>query len=138
MKHNSRMYGFTLMEVLLTMTMLAFIITPIMIQQGALLRNVPRFARYMQMLRAAQAFLYETQAQLQPGTATHEAERKLDDIYNTTVRFRRTAIGAKSAVGSFTNLYQDQVLCSWKEDGQNKQDALVTYLYQTPLPEKKS
>lgn len=126
------------MEVLLTMTLVALVATPIIIQQSALVRNADRASRKAAALQAAQLFLYETEASLQPGTTTHEAQKKLDDAYETSLQFRRIAISAQSTFGNFSNLVQDQVICSWMESGQKRQETVLFFLYQLPLPEKKA
>src|ERR1700722_1010384 len=97
--HLSNKSGFSLIEVILTLAMVALIVTPIMIQQGALVRNADRVSRRAIALEQAQLFLYETEASLQLGVTTHEAHKKLDDLYETTLQFRRTPIAAQSAFG---------------------------------------
>lgn len=125
------------MEVLLTLTMVALIVTPIMIQQGALIKNADRASRRAIVLEQAQLFLYETEASLQPGDTTHEAHKKLDDAYETTLQFKRTPIAAQSAFGKFTNLVQDQVTVSWQESGQKMQATVLMFRYQLPVPQEK-
>ena len=130
--------GFSLMEVLLTMALVAVVGTPIMIQQSALMRGVDRASRLAMMIQVAQLFLYETEVSLQPGTVAHEVRKKLDDAYETELHFKRTAVAAQSAYGNFSNIVQDQVVCSWMESGQKRQETLIFFLYQLPLPEKKT
>jgi len=129
--------GFSLIEVLLTLAMVALIVTPIMIQQGALVRNADRISRRATAVEQAQLFLYETQAQIQPGVMEDHKEKKVEGIYPMTLQFKRTQVSAKSDFGSFTNLVQDTVTVSWDEDGSPLQEKIVTFRYQYPLQEKK-
>jgi prepilin-type N-terminal cleavage/methylation domain-containing protein len=129
--------GFSLIEVLLTLAMVALIVTPIMIQQGNLVRNADRISRRATAVEQAQLFLYETQAQIQPGVMEHNAEKKIEGIYPMTLQFKRTQVSAKSDFGSFTNLVQDTVNVSWDENGSPLHEKIVTFRYQYPIQEKK-
>jgi Tfp pilus assembly protein PilV len=129
--------GFSLVEVLLTLAMVALIVTPIMIQQGTLVRNADRISRRAMAVEQAQLFLYETQAQIQPGIMEHHAEKKVEGIYPMTLQFKRTQVSAKSDFGSFTNLVQDTVNVSWDENGSPLHEKIVTFRYQYPLQQEK-
>src|ERR1700738_4140161 len=95
--------GFSLMEVLLTLAMVALVVTPIMIQQSALVRNADRVSRRTMALEQAQLFLYETEATIQPGIMEYSAEKKIEGPYTITLQFKRMPVGAKSDFGNFSN-----------------------------------
>jgi len=119
------------------MALFALVVGPIMVQQGALVRNADRVSRRALAVDAAQLFLYQSEIEIQPGVTTHEAQKKLDDIYETQLHFKRIPITAQSAFNKFTNLVQDQVVCTWKELGSTFQEVVVTYRYVVPAPQEK-
>lgn len=134
---DERRRGFSLVEVLLTLAMVALVVTPIMIQQSALVRNADRISRKTKAIEQAQLFLYETQAQIQPGVMEHSAEKTVEGIYPITLQFKRMPVGAKSDFGNFSNLVQDTVIASWDESGTPMREPLVTFRYQYPLQQEK-
>ncbi len=129
--------GFSLIEVLVTLAMVAVVVTPIMIQQGALVRNADRISRRTHALQQAQLFLYETVVELQPGVMEHVAEKKVEGAYPLTMHFKRMPVGAQSDFGNFSNLVQETVTCVWDESGTQARESLVTFRYQYPLAQEK-
>lgn len=121
----------------MTVALVALVVGPIMVQQGALVRSADRISRRARAVEAAQLFLYETELNIQPGVITHEAQKKIEGTYDMQLTFRRIPVTAQSVFSKFTNLVQDQVVCSWQEFGSPLQEAVVTLRYVVPVPQEK-
>ena len=122
------------MEVLFTLTLIALVVTPLMFQQGTILRNVHRLSQRVHRTFAAQQFLYEVRKDIPEYATTFTREKKLIDI-DTVLTFSREPIAKKSALAKQQHLFLDRVTIAWREDGQAQRDMLVTFVHVRPQQE---
>jgi prepilin-type N-terminal cleavage/methylation domain-containing protein len=128
--HNA---GFSLIEVLLALALIAFVITPMMFQQSTVLDSVYRMSRRLEYVYAAEQFWYEAHAIMPPNAPTFSQEKKLND--GTTLTFTRGPLDAKSSLAKQQHLVQERLIIAWQEFDQPKRDQMVTYVH--IIPEEK-
>lgn len=129
--HFKSKHGFTLIEVLFTLMLIALVVTPLMFQQSMLVRNVDTFSRRAERMFAAQTFLYEARKAMQDYTTSFTLEKKIDDG-DATLSFSRGPVGKKSAFARARAIYQDRVVIVWQENGSQRRDQLITLVYVQP------
>lgn len=131
-KNNSNKSGFTLPEVLLSLAIIALILTPIFINQAVISRNVGRASRMLARIFVAKKILLESELALAPETQELKSEKKVD-IPRTTFLYELKKISDTSALKNFKNVLIESI--SWSDTPvKGKQDRLVTLLYK---PEQK-
>lgn len=131
-KNNPNKNGFTLPEVLLSLAIIALILTPIFINQAVISRNVGRASRMLARIFVAKKILLESELALAPEIQELKSEKKVD-IPRTTFLYELKKISDTSALKNFKNVLIESI--SWSDTPvKGKQDRLVTLLYK---PEQK-
>ena len=130
MKHSKNKTGFTLIEVLFALGIVGIVLTPLIVNQGNLLRWVARQSRALERIYAAQQFMVSSVIEFEQNntllTATHELKEP-----KTTLNFA-LAHPNKALKKQFRSLYKQQVTTSWNEQTFPYSDKLVTFVF---LPE---
>lgn len=132
-------HGFTLMEVLLAMAIMACVLSPIFITQGTLLQSVGKISRKMARIFSAKQYLYETrfthQLQEQKDTPVITIEKKFDHP-ETLLTYEIVDVPKNSLFAEFSDIYIERVKARWKEDNKSGQVTLVGFIFK-PKPSKK-
>ncbi|MDR3550557.1 MAG: prepilin-type N-terminal cleavage/methylation domain-containing protein [Candidatus Babeliales bacterium] len=127
--------GFTLIEAMLSVTVLAILATPLFITQGSVLQAVASYSLHLQRIFYAQNFLYE--ARNKAADAQKFTLAKKFDNPAMNVKYEVAAIGKKSYLKKIENLVAERLTIEWDQMGQKKKDVMISYLYK-PVSAKKT
>ena len=128
--------GFTIIETVLALVITGLILTPVFILHGALLQRVNRSSRSFNALLAGKHFLYEARQKQEPEAQTFLLE-KIDDESGAKLHYELQAgLDKKSPLHSCVGLHKETVTIKWTEQGQSRQEKLVTFVYKQPEQKK--
>lgn len=130
MHFKNNHYGFTFIEVMAALMLIALVITPIMFQQSTIVRSVRSASNAIDAMFSMYSFLYEARSQMQEYTTSFTMHKKIEEK-NRELTFTRGPVPKKS-VFAREHIYQDQVLMVWKEEGATHQETIVAYVYVRP------
>lgn len=117
--------GFTLVEVLVTLTIVALLVTPLMIWLSTLMNQVTTQAHAYARIVAAHEFLFAHQAGADEDLPK---EKKIPRLRSTLTYTSKTPSNS-SAVQSYKGVTQEQVAISWKRGNKTYTDNLITFAY---------
>ena len=130
-KNKNISVGFTFIEVMASLMLIALIITPLMFQQSSIVNSVSKTSRSLDRMFMMQSYLYEVRKTLQEYTTSFHTQKKIEEK-DISLTFSRGPVPKKSAFAR-DNIYQDQVTLSWKDDrNQTEQETLVAFVYVRP------
>lgn len=135
MIHFKNKNGFTLIETLLALAIMAMMLLPIYLLQGSAVRNTYRYARQVERIMQAKLFLIDTAITNIKESKNLSFDKKIKDPA-TDLKFEQKKIGENSVLKKFNNLMMQQVNISWTENRVRKSDALVTFVFR-PETQKK-
>jgi prepilin-type N-terminal cleavage/methylation domain-containing protein len=122
--------GFTLIEVLLAMAIIALVLTPIFSIQLAVMRGNSRASQALSRIFLAKQFLVENEFQLKPAEQEKKIEKKIEKPA-TTLIYALKRIPENSALKKFKDVLIESVLMQWVDrQGKKRQERLVTFVYQ--------
>jgi prepilin-type N-terminal cleavage/methylation domain-containing protein len=138
--HSSNRQGFTLIEVLLAMAIMALVLTPIFVTQGTLLQSVSKVSRKMARIFFEKQFLFDTafktQLQEQKDTPLITIEKNFNDP-EVFLTYEVLPIPKNSKLVNFADVYIERVKSRLQQDNKNQQIDLVTFAFKPPLPKKR-
>ncbi len=136
-KNSHGVGGFTLIEALMAITILALIITPLFILQGSILRNVTYFSQRLRRVFLAKNFLFEMriEAEKQQAEQAFALEKKIDEPL-TQLAYKREKLSKKSALSSLEDLYVERVTATWEQQGQQLTQEIVSIVHKKPKPKE--
>jgi prepilin-type N-terminal cleavage/methylation domain-containing protein len=117
--------GFTLIEAMLAIAIIAIVMTPLMITQGTVVQAVANISLRLQRIFFAQNFYTESQAQ-----ADDQKKFALDkkvESPSTQLAFERKPVDSKSALAKINNLVVDRMQASWSEHNKKQKEVLVLF-----------
>jgi prepilin-type N-terminal cleavage/methylation domain-containing protein len=130
MNFKNHSAGFSIMEVLCALVLIALVVTPLFLQQSIVLSGVYHVSRSLEYMYAAQHFWYEAHAAMPLNAPTFSLEKTLGD--GTTLSFSRGPLNAKSPLEKQENMLQESVTIAWQEEGQQKREKIISYVYVIP------
>lgn len=126
--------GFTLIEVLMAMTITALVLTPIFLIYETVMQRVGVSSKAYDMIVLAKKLLYEAHQKQEQHAQTFSLEKTENDI--TLVYSLAQGVEQKSSLASLIGLHKEMVTLSWNERGQKKREQLVTFVYKQPEQKK--
>lgn len=128
--------GFTLIETVIAMVIAALVLTPIFIMHSGILQRVNRGSIAFDMILHSKVLLSEARQKQDPDAQEFTLDKKIDE-YDATSKYNLDkAVDPKSSIGSLPGLHRESVTVNWIEQGQKKQERLVTFVYKKPEQKK--
>jgi prepilin-type N-terminal cleavage/methylation domain-containing protein len=131
MVHSKNTNGFTMMESIFAVAIIAVVLTPIFILQGNTLRNVATIANYMQRLFFAADFLQQARQTQAPIVRQFMLEKK-ENNPQTILKYELSST-QNPALKDIPGILQEKVTITWQEDRHRRSDALVSYVYKPKI-----
>lgn len=126
---NNSKSGFTLIEVLLAMAIIALVLTPIFAIQLAVMRGNAKASQALSRIFLAKQFLVENEFQLKPDEQEKRIEKKIERPA-TTLIYELKRVPENSALKKFKNILIESVLMQWVDrQGKKHQERLVTLVH---------
>lgn len=129
--------GFSFVEVLAALVIAALVLIPIFVTQGTMLSSVARRSRNLVRIFAAEQFMTNSAFIQTPEKTTITLEKKVDDP-ETFLVYEVKEVSKESVLGKLPDLYAHKVQARWKQEGQEKKESLVTFMFKPKPPEKKA
>jgi len=120
--------GFTLIEVLLALSIVGLVLTPILMLQSMLIKNTNKRAQLIDRIYAAKKFLIDSEVALAPDANESSADKKISNP-PTIMRFELKNVSSNSSLKKFKSIKQASVISSWVEPGAKRQERIVTFLF---------
>jgi len=127
MIHSPNKSGFSLLETIVAMTIIAFMVSPLVIMQGTILRRIVRDSRHEERIFLMRNFLCEVHRDLPPSTTT--SEKQLGD---TQLRYELIPPQANSSLYPMKGIQIERITATWYEAGKQTQDVLISTKYREP------
>jgi prepilin-type N-terminal cleavage/methylation domain-containing protein len=132
MIHSKNHNGFTLIEVLLAMSLMAMILTPILISQNIIIFSVSSFKNNLQRMILAKNYLIQAHKNASEGKKI--GPRSIDEP-RTTLTYKQERVTG-SMTKQFKDICKETVVIEWTEENNVKrQDKLVSFIFK---PENKT
>jgi prepilin-type N-terminal cleavage/methylation domain-containing protein len=131
MIHSKNHNGFTLIEVLLALSLMAMILTPILISQNTIMSSVSYFANSLQRIMLAKNYLVSAHKNALQDKTT--GPRTIENPATTLTYAKERTTG--SMAKQYKDVYRETILIEWTEDTNKRQDTLVSFIFK---PEKKT
>jgi type II secretory pathway pseudopilin PulG len=133
---KSHKYAFTLIEALFAMTIAGIVLSPIFIMFGTISNRVNRAAREFDILLLGKNMFFEGR-QKQDAHAQEFSLESKDKDFDVDLRYSlEKSEGQQSIFAQLPGLHKEMVTISWQEQGQKRQEKLITYVYKKPEQKK--
>ena len=120
--------GFTLIEALISLTVMGVVLTPIFMAQSSIFQMVIRRTQAIDRIIYAQSFIIEVRRAIPKDAQQFVQEKKINKPA-TQLKYEIKQVSTESAFKDVPNLYKEQVTIDWQQ-GRNKQsDMLVQYIF---------
>ncbi|HSW74031.1 MAG TPA: type II secretion system protein [Candidatus Limnocylindria bacterium] len=119
--------GFTLIEALMAMAIIAIIVTPLFVLYSTLFQTVSKAELRMDRVQQAQNFLIESERSLVAKTPL-PPEKKVS-YPPMSMTFAHGAVPADSPLSSYKTLSLAKVTTTWQEGKAKRSDVFVYYVY---------
>ena len=123
--------GFTLIEVLLALSLMAMVLTPILISESTTMLSVGIFSRHFQRITVAKNYLVRAHKDALEDKKTPPAT--IEDP-QTTLSYKQNKASGPIAK-QFKDIYRETVTIEWTEGNNKRQETLVSFVFK---PEKKT
>jgi prepilin-type N-terminal cleavage/methylation domain-containing protein len=123
-------FGFTLIETMLAIALIAMVMTPLMVTQGTIVQAIARISLRLQRIFFAENFFIEARADADD-QSKFSMDKKID-LPNTKLVFERKPIDAKSSLAKIDNLVIDRIQASWQDENKQEKEVLVSLQYIQP------
>jgi len=134
---NKNQSGFTLIETLVAIAVIAFVLSPLFVMQGNVLERVVRESRKLQRVFFMKFFAYKAQEQIKPDVTQFTLEKK-EEFPPTVLQYQLMPVDQRSSLKNIPGLHMQRVIATWDEAGRKYQDMLVTFAFIEPVEKKKS
>jgi prepilin-type N-terminal cleavage/methylation domain-containing protein len=128
MKNLHKTSGFTLIEVLLAITILGLVLAPIYMLQGNVLQTASQRAQSLLRLLFAKNLLITGGPQMTADPKKDRIEKKLEDP-KTEFLFERKAASKGSSLKQFEHLMLDTVTYSWGDRKSKQKEKIITFVF---------
>lgn len=135
MIHSKNLKGFTLIEVLLALSLMAMILTPILISQNTIMFSVGYLKGQLERIILAKNYLITAHKNILENKQT--GPRSIEDPQTTLTYKQEKSSGVIAK--NFKDTYREKVIIEWTENNIKHQETIVSFLFK-PLknPEQKS
>jgi prepilin-type N-terminal cleavage/methylation domain-containing protein len=129
--------GFTLIEVMLSMMIVAIVLTPLFILHGVIMQRVNKSSRQLYAILWAKQLLYEARQKQEPEAQVFTLEKKIEASSAKLKYSLDDGIDAKSSLAAQVGLHRERVSVKWTDHQAVEQhEELVTYVYKQPEQKK--
>ncbi len=133
MIHSKNRPGFSLIEVLITIAMIAIILTPLFILQGSVLQSVAYVSKRIQRIFFAKQFLYEARKQMPEDAHQYNLEKKIEDP-ETQLKYELGPVDKKSSLHELKGMHIEKVMMKWQEERRQSSEIIVNLVYKPEKP----
>lgn len=128
--------GFTLIEVVLAMSIAALVLTPILTILSTIIQRVDRSSKAFDYILLCKNLLYEARQKQEPDAQNFSLDKTdVDSGAVLTYSFEKS-VDPKSSLASLQGLHKELVTVAWKERDKKRQEQLVTFVYKKPEQKK--
>ena len=131
MIHSKSNNGFTLIEVLLALSLMAMILTPILISENSIMLSVGNFRGRLDRITMAKNYLVHAHKNALEDKKT--GPMTVEDPQTTLTYKQSKASGPTAKV--FKDIYRETVTIEWTEGNDKRRDVLVSFVFK---PAKKT
>ena len=128
--------GFTLVEVMLAMMIMALVLPPIFSIFGTVLQRVNKSSRRYDLTLLCKNFLYEARQKQEPDAQEFSLEKKETAFDGALTYSLEKGVSQASSLKSLQGLHREVVTISWQENDQKKEDQLIAFVYKKPEQKK--
>ena len=128
--------GFTLIEVILSLAITGVVLTPIFMMHEMILNRVWRSSKAFDSIVLCKNLLYEARQKQDPDAQTFSLKKTEIDFDASLYYSLEKSVNQKSSLASLQGLHTELVTVSWTEQGDRKQERLVTFMYKKPEQKK--
>lgn len=128
--------GFTLIEVIISMTIAALVLSPILIIYGTVLQFVSRSAKEFDCMVLCKNFMWHARQKQEAGAQEFSLDTTDVEFDAKLVYSLAQGVDQKSSLAGLKGLHKEVVTISWTEQGVKKQDRVVTFIYKKPEQKK--
>jgi prepilin-type N-terminal cleavage/methylation domain-containing protein len=128
--------GFTLVEVMLAMTIAGLTFAPIFLMYTMIIKRVSKSSRTYDYIILCKNFLNEARQKQELDAQTFSLEKKEIEFDASLTYSLEKGVGQQSTLKSLQGLHPEMVTISWQENGQKKQEQLVAFVYKKPEQKK--
>lgn len=121
--------GFSLLETIIAMTIIATMAVPLITMQGTVLRRMIRDARHEDRIFLMRNFLYEARQEAPPGATSFE---KKIEKQNTELHYQLMPPKESSSLHDMKGIHIERITATWREMGKKVQEVMVTTQYIEP------
>lgn len=132
MIHSKNINGFSMMESIFAVAIMAIVLTPIFILQGNTLRNVANMAKQMQRLFFAADFVQQARQSQTPVVRQFTLEKK-ENNPPTVLKYELGSAEKNPAIKDIPGILQEKVVITWQENRRRRSDTLVGYVYKPKI-----
>ena len=129
-------HGFTLIEVIMALAITALVLTPIFILHGTIMQRVNRGSIAFDMILYGKALLIEARQKQDPEAQEFTLDKKFNEYEATGKYTLDKSVDQKSSLASLPGLHRELTTVNWVEQGEKKQERLVTFVYKKPEQKK--
>lgn len=122
--------GFTLIETMLAITLIAIVMTPLLVTQGSVAQAVAQISERLQRVFFAENFFIEAHAQADD-EKNFSLDKKLESL-DTRIIFERNPVNPKSSLAHINNLVHERIQASWQEGNKQQKEVLISFRYNKP------
>jgi len=138
MIHFKNKSGFSLLETIVAMTIVAFVVSPLVIMQGAILQRIVRDSHHMERIFLMRNFLYEARRAATPEATTFTFEKTIESP-QTQLRYQLMPPNTNSSLHDMKGIHIERITATWRTMGIQMQDVMITTTYIEPeAPKDKS
>jgi prepilin-type N-terminal cleavage/methylation domain-containing protein len=133
MIHFKNNHGFTLIEVLLAIAIVAMSMSTIFVLQMASMRSITRYSRLIERFIQAKNFFLESRAAISDTTRELVLEKmvKKPDL---KLKYEIKGVSSDSPLKKFRDIRTEMVTLQWYDGNRERKDTLVTFIFK---PESK-
>jgi|SRR5581483_11914645 len=133
---KNRNVGFTLIEALLSMMIIAVVLSPLFILHGVIMQRVNKSSQQLSAVLWGKQLLYEARQKQEPQAQEFSLDKKIDEHSATLKYVLDGGVDPKSTLAAHTGLHREKVSVMWTDQGVQQQEELVTYVYKQPEKKK--
>jgi prepilin-type N-terminal cleavage/methylation domain-containing protein len=128
---KNRKTGFTLIETIIALMMVAVLLTPVFLWQGSIFQRVTQYSARALRIMLGHNFFLDTRMNSSPDDKKLKKEKKVDDI-KTKFIFERKEVPSQSAVAQYPGILTERVTISWEQQNKKYTQNLISFIFVPP------
>jgi len=133
---RSKRSGFTLLEVMVAIGIIAIGFTPILLLQNTVLTQVSGMGQRLHRIFFAKEFIFTAREKREEGTAQFYLEQQLP-YPPTKLLYRSDPVDNEPKFDGLRGLYSEQVIASWQNGATREREVLLTFGFEPVREQKK-